>query len=73
MKNKSGNNYPMSLTQDQIKEKILARESFWVGTQSERVTASRIAKILGIKYTTGRNDPTGFYVCHLPKIKRNSH
>lgn len=55
-------------TSQQLKERILARESFWVGTESERVNASRIAKTLGIKYTTGSDERGGFYVCHLPKV-----
>ena len=59
-----------NLTSDQLKEKIMARESFWVQSQGERVTASRIANILGIKYRTGSDDCGGFYVLHIPKLTK---
>ena len=48
----------------------MARESFWVQSQGERVTASRIANILGIKYRTGSDDRGGFYVLHIPKLTK---
>ncbi len=60
-----------NLTSSEIKEKILARESFWVATAAERISASNIARIIGIKYTTGSDDRGGFYVCHLPKVKKS--
>ncbi len=59
-----------TLSSNEIKDKILARESFWVGTESERVNASRIAKTLSIKYTTGSDERGGFYICHLAKVKK---
>ena len=59
-----------NLTSAEIKEKIMARESFWVGSVGERVTASRIANILGIKYRTGSDDGGGFYILYIPKLAK---
>ena len=56
----------------EIKDRIMGRESFWVGTESERVSASRTAQTLGIKYTTGKDDRGGFYICHLPAVKKSN-
>ena len=60
------------LSSSDIKEKILARESFLVGSENERKVSSMIAKTLGIKYTTRAIDGgDGFNVIHLPKTRRN--
>ena len=58
------------MTAAQIREKILGRESFWVGTHSERVTCVRTAKTLAIKYTTGPDERGGFYIVNVPKVKK---
>jgi hypothetical protein len=60
----------MSLSSEAIKKKIQARESFWVGSENERKAAINIAKILGLKYTTGSDDRGGFYVLNVPKLKK---
>ena len=60
----------MSLTSSDIRDKILARQSFWVGTQSERVIASAFAKATGVKYTTGKDDRGGFYITHIRKVRK---
>lgn len=65
MKTTATTNY----TSDALKKKILAKESFWVATDSERKTASTIAKTLGIKFVTGSDDRGGFYVIPVPKVK----
>jgi hypothetical protein len=59
-----------NFTSSELKEKIMARESFWVASSNERVIASRIASTLGIKYTTGADDRGGFYICKLPTVKK---
>ena len=59
-----------NLTGLQIKEKILARESFWVATPTERMRARTIATTLGIKYITTAAGRSGFYICHIPKISK---
>ena len=61
---------PSRLTTDEIISRIKRRESFWVGTHPERVIASRISNILGIKYYAGKDDRGGFYICHLPKVAK---
>lgn len=58
------------LSSSEIKEKILARESFWVATNSERVMAQHIAGNMKLRYTTSQDDRGGFYVCHIVLPKR---
>jgi len=65
MKTASTTNY----TSGELRQQILAKKSFWVATDSERKTATTIAKTLGILYTTGRDSRGGFYVHYLPKVK----
>ena len=59
-----------NLTGSEIKEKILARESFWVATATERMRAKTMATTLGVKYITTADERGGFYVCHIPKMPR---
>ena len=61
------------LTTDQIRDKMWAKESFWVKSKAEREAACRIAKSIrpsGIRYTTTPDDRKGFYVCHLKTVRR---
>jgi hypothetical protein len=53
----------------EIRARIDARKSFWVGSASERAVA--LGYILSTKthYRTGKHDRGGFYVCYLPQVK----
>jgi len=59
-----------NLTSDQIEEKIRAKKSFWVQTDSERTIALRTAKTLRTGHTTRADDSGGFYVFTVPKAKK---
>jgi hypothetical protein len=55
----------MFYTSEQLQKMIEAHESFSVASESERVVASRIAKILAIPYHTRRDGQGGFYIVHI--------
>ena len=55
----------MIYTSEQLQKMIKAHESFSVATESERVVASRIAKILAIPYHTRSDEEGGFYIVHI--------
>jgi aminoglycoside/choline kinase family phosphotransferase len=60
------------MTYAKIKDLIIARESFWLESASQRICALRIAKILGIRYRTTKDDDGGFYAMHIPNRKGKS-
>ena len=61
----------MEQTADQIKSRIAALESFWVGSNAERKVASMTARLLDIPYHTRSDDRGGFYIYYLPVIKKS--
>ena len=61
----------MIYTSKQLQTMIEAHESFSVATESERVVASRIAKILAIPYHTRSDHQGGFYIIHINLPARN--
>jgi hypothetical protein len=61
-----------SLTRGQIRSKILAGESFWVGSKTERVYACDEIKRQPQPYVTRSDDRDGFYIVKitLPQLKK---
>ncbi len=53
----------------EIRARIDARKSFWVGSASERATALEYILSSKANYRTGKDDRGGFYVCYLPQVK----
>ena len=53
----------------EIRARIDARKSFWIGSASERATALEYILSSKAKYHTGKDDRGGFHVCYLPPVK----
>ena len=53
----------------EIRARIDAKKSFWLGSASERATALEYILSLKAHYRTGKDDRGGFYVCFLPAVK----
>jgi len=59
----------MILTSQQIKDRIVAHDSFWIGTERERNDVLTISRAFGLRYTTRKAVGGGFYAFPVPKIK----
>jgi hypothetical protein len=53
----------------EIRARIDAKKSFWVGSASERATALEYILSTKAHYRTGKDDRGGFFVCYLPQVK----
>ena len=63
---KSSSKRPTKLSIDEIRAKMLAGQSFWVGSKSERAKVNLVTAGADLPYTT-RSDGSGGY--HVIKIE----
>ena len=56
------------LTTSELKMKIIAKESFWVGSDNERKKVLSLASAIGIPYHTSSAGRGGFNAHFLPKL-----
>ena len=61
------------LTRSEIRAKILAGESFWVSSRSERAQCITVSKEEGMDYKTSAVSPVGkfgYNICRVNPVKK---
>jgi len=53
----------------EIRARIDAKKSFWLGSASERATTLKYILSSKAHYRTGKDARGGFYVCYLTPVK----